>query len=1015
MKKLLLVWTLVLLGTSTLLAQRTVRGTITDANGEALFGASVLVKGTFTGTVTDIDGAYEVSMPDGASTLVFSYTGYTTQEVEVGASNVLDVVLQEGVTLEAAVVTALGIQREEKAIGYAVQKVDGDDVVGANTVSALDALSGKAAGVQITSASGAAGAASRIVLRGQTTFNGNNEALIVIDGVRVDNSENHTERSLGGVANSNRAMDINPNDIESITVLKGAAATALYGVEGARGVVLITTKKGNKGQGISVDYSTNYTISEVNKLQDLQTTYAQGVSGIYFDPEVNYGGLNFFKATSFGPRIDTMSYDGATDYPYHPNGRLVGQSDPNAKIPAESYRNDENFFQRGSMWSNNLSLSGGSDVTTYRFSFGHTTQTGIVPKNNYKRTNVGLASTTELFDNRLQASTSINYVRSGGRRIQQGSNTSGLMLGLLRTSASFDNANGLENPEDDPASYTLPDGSQRNYRGGAGYDNPYWVVNNSPFNDEVNRMYGNIRLAWDFSNWAILSTTLGTDFYSDIRKQEFEIGSNNVPAGQVLDDQWFYRQLDAYLNLTGSGSLSEDLSLSYNLGGNLFQYYQKNLYTQGDGLNFPGFRELTNTSAITTVNTIDRQKTASLFGSVDFGFKNMLYLTLTGRNDWISTLIVPNKEFNAGEIDVFYPSASLSFVFSELMESTWLSFAKLRLSVAQVGGGAPASFLTSTTFVAPSQPLLIYSLDDGWTNGILFPFKGNSGFTFLPRKGSEALVPSITTDYEAGLDLRFFNGRLGIDGTYYIRKSKDQILTIPIDNTTGFQRAVLNSGSLSTNGTEVVLNITPVRTPGFSWDIGVNFSTWKTYVDELAEGVPNQYLDGFTGTGIYNIAPDLDENGNVTNRYEYGQILGGAFQRVNASDGTYDPNLPYNPDGALVIDDSGSTDPNAADYNPNYGYPLADPIARVIGNPKPDFLMGINNTIRYKGLSLSFLFDIKQGGEMWNGTAGALTFFGMTALTEDRDPLNAEGFSDYENATHVFEGVLASDNATTNT
>ena len=985
-------------------AQRTVSGTVNDADGQPLIGASVLVKGTSTGTVTDIDGQYTVTVPEGAAQLTFSYVGYVTLEVDLGASNVVDVVLQEGVTLETALVTALGIEREEKAVGYAVQEVSGDDVARANTVSVIDALSGKAAGLQVTQASGAAGGSSRIVLRGQTSFDGNNEALIVVDGVRLDNSENNTERVLQGVAYSNRAMDINPNDIESVSVLKGAAATALYGVEGARGVIVITTKKGSQGKGLSVNYNVNYTMAEINKTLDLQDTYAQGVSGLYFGPETG-------MSLSWGPRIDTMAFDGATDYPYDPNGRLVGQSDPSAVAPARAYDNVDNFFQTGHTWSHNLAFSGGNDAGSYRVSFGRTDQLGVIPKNTYDRTNVGLSGAFDLFDDRFHINASINYARSGSRRVQQGSNTSGLTLGLYRTSPSFDNGNGLDDPVNDPASYTLPDGTQRNYRGGIGYDNPYWVVNNSPYFDEVNRTYGTLQLSWDFSPWATLSSTVGTDLYSDIRQQEFEIGSANAALGRVIDDEYFYRHLDAYLNLSGGGPLSSDFSLNYNLGANLYSQYLKNLFTDGNGLNFPGFRELANVNTISTTNTLDQQRTMALFASVDLGFRNFLYLTLTARNDWISTLIVPDQELQLDNIDVLYPSASMSFVFSELLDFEALSFGKLRLSYAQVGGGAPAAYLTGTTFIVPKTTQFIYSITDGWVNnGIDFPFRGVSGFTFNPRIGSNSLQPSLTTDYEAGLDLRFFNGRLGLDATYYHRKSEDQILVIPVDRTSGFQRAVVNSGSLSTQGGEVVLSLVPVRSKDFTWEITANFSKWRTFVDELAEGVNNQYLDGFTGTGIYNLGPETDEDGKVTKRFEYGQILGGAFQHANTADGvSFDPDLPYNPNGPLIIDDSGSPDPYASDYNPNYGYPLADPIARVIGNPNPDFLLGINNTLSYRNWSLSFLFDIKQGGQMWNGTQGALTFFGMTALTEDRDPLNADLLPDYENATHTFEGVLASD------
>ena len=380
-------------------------------------------------------------------------------------------------------------------------------------------------------------------------------------------------------------------------------------------------------------------------------------------------------------------------------------------------------------------------------------------------------------------------------------------------------------------------------------------------------------------------------------------------------------------------------------------------------------------------------RTAGIYGTLDFGYKNFLYLTLTGRNDWSSTLVNPNAEFSAGDISFFYPSVSLGLIFTEFMENDFLSFGKIRASYAEVGGGAPTPYSTSTAFLQPVYNLgTINDLNDGWTNGIGFPYQGVSGYVYNGVAGNPFLSPSKTRDVELGLDLRFFNNRIGLDLTGYNRNSDDQIIAINIPNTTGFQRAIVNSGELKTIGGEVVLNIAPIVQENFSWDVGFNFSKWKTTVESLPEGVQNQYLDGFTGTGIYNLAPETDENGNILNTFEFGQIRGGAFQRVNTDDGTFDPNMPYNPDGALVI----NNDPTSS----TYGFPLADPTPRVIGNPNPDWMLGITNTFRYKNLSVSFLFDIKEGGDIWNGTKGALTFFGRTEITENRGEVV------------VFDGVL---------
>lgn len=961
---------------------QTISGNIVDENNLPVIGANILAEGTSVGTITGIDGDFTMEVPAGVGNIVVSYTGYQTQTIPLEGQSQFFITMSEGTVLDEVVVTALGVSRVEKALGYAVQEVSSEVIRDANTVSAIDALAGAAAGVQVTSSSGAAGSASRIVLRGQTSFNGDNEALIVVDGVRLDNSEYHSERSLGGVANSNRAMDINPNDIESVSILKGAAATALYGIEGARGVILITTKRGNSG-GLKVDVGTNLTFSQINNVVGLNDVHTQGWSGSWAGPSTAF----IPSAVSWGAHKDDLYWDGS-DYKWDRNGQL--STDASAGPKFQPYDNVDNFFKTGTTWNNNISISGGSDAADYRFSFGHSDEKGVAPKNTFTRYNLGLNLGSKALDDKLSLRFVANYAKTGGRRIQQGSNISGVMLGLLRTPISFDNANGSADPANDVSAYQFEDNSQRNYRAGGGYDNPFWIVNNTPFFDNVNRFFGNINATYSFSDWFNIGTTLGTDFYTDNRVQRFEIGSRNAPAGQVIEDNYNYRHTDFYFNLLGSGNIATDLSLSYNVGMNLYDQSLKNTYVQGDGLNFFGFPQLGNTGSISSTIANTNIKTAGLFGTVDLGFQNFLYLTVTGRNDWSSTLIDPTSDFDPGAISFFYPSVSLGIVFTEKLDIPGLSFGKLRLSYAEVGGGAPGAYSTSTPYILPIQNAgTINDINDGWTNGLGFPFQGVSGLVYSGVAGNPFLKPSRTKDIELGADLRFLNDRVGLDVTYYTRESVDQIIAINIPNSTGFQRAVVNSGELNTVGGEVVLTLNPVSTPDFDWNVAFNFSKWKTTVESLPEGVPNQYLDGFTGTGVYNIAPETDDNGNITSTFEYGQILGGAFQHVNAPDGTFDPDLPYNPDGALVIND----DPTSS----GYGFPLADPVARVVGNPNPDFLLGITNTIQYKGLSVSFLFDIKEGGDIWNGTKGALTFFGRTELTENRGTVT------------VFDGVKSSD------
>ncbi len=949
-------------------SQRTITGTISDDKGETLVGASVLLKGTTIGTVSDVDGKYSLSVPNEGGTFIVSYTGHTTLELPIGVSNILDVKLDQGVLLTETVVTALGISKSDKVLGYAAQQVNGNDIVKANTTNVIDALAGQVSGAQVSSSGGAVGASSRIVLRGQTTLSGDNQALIVVDGLRIDNSAYQTEGATGGVAQSNRAIDINPNDIESISVLKGGAASALYGVDGAKGVVVITTKKGSskKGKGFSVDFSSTATFSKISQTQALNQIYAKGSGG-------TLAGYATATSTSWGPLISDVAYDGVAN-DYDPNGNLVLKTNAAAKTPANSY-DPYKLFQTGLGLQNSLALATNlGDNSSIRFSLGNSNEEGIVPLNTLNRITTGISTRSNLLDNKLRISTSFNYVNEKSRRIQQGSNVSGLMLGLVRTTPTFDNSFGLADPLNDDdgtgrnRAIYLSDGRQRNYRNGGGYDNPYWVILKNPYNDQVNRFYGNIDLTYEFTKLFQVNAKLGTDQFSDARVQAYEINSRSYPAGRVIDDDYFVRIQDFYLNILGNTNITNDITFSYTVGAN---HYDKTVVNQtiiGDGLAFPGYTSVNN-AATTNIGLFnDNRRSFGLYATTDLGFKNFLYLTLTGRNDWSSTLIAPTAPFDASKISFFYPSVSTSFVFSELMpKSNVFNFGKLRVSYGTVGGGAPTAFSTYTPYIKPGP-------GDGWTNGITFPYNGNVGYRLSRTKGNDVnLVPSTTTDFEIGTDLKLVDSRISISASYYTRKTKDAIINVPIASSTGYNAATLNSGQLTTTGYDITLGIIPIRTKDFNWNINMNFTKWTTIVDKLADGVDNQFLGGFTNPGIFNFVGQ-----------QYGQIFGGAYERANNSDGTkFDASLPYNHKGAIII---------GAD-----GYPIVDPTNRVVGNPNPDFLLAINNSISYKGLRITALLDIKSGGEIWNGTLGALNNFGMSKIT-----------ADLRNTQYVFPGVTES-------
>ena len=908
---------------------------------------------------------FSVDVPEGNDMLVISYTGYATQEVDITGTNSVMITLNEGELLSEVVVTALGVERDEKALGYAVQEVKATDITRSGASNAVDALVGKAAGIQVTRSSGSVGGGSRILIRGVTSMVGDNQPLIVIDGVRTNNETLTSQANTAGTAVSNRLMDLNPEDIESISVLRGAAATALYGTAGATGVVLITTKSGKAGgDSFNVNFTSSMSFDNITQMIDLQDTYAQGWNGVYDDPSTG-------SSTSWGPRISELEY--ATDpnhpnapganafnsegvYIYDKNGFLVPAGTGNGQA-ARVFNNVEPFFQTGNQLTNSLSIEGGGETATFRLSMSDLRADGVIPNEEYERKTVKLSSTIQPTD-KLTLASSVNYTKSDYVRVQQGSNTSGLLLGMLRTPASFDNAFGFtpEQAVDEPSSYQFPDNRQRNYRGGGGYDNPYWTINNALGFEAVDRTFGNIKADYSFSNWFNLGLNMGFDLTSDRRKQEFEINSRTNAGGAILIDEFATNQFDNYLTLSGSGPLNDDISFNYLAGVNSFSFETSRQNVRGDGLVFFGFRDISNATALSSFNDIERFRTLGFYGQVEFGYRSFLYLTLSARQDYDSRLGVPGDDFDLGGTGFFYPSTSLSFVFSELMDnSSLLSFGKLRLSWAQVGAGPPNPYSTSSVYVSPA-------IGDGWGDDITFPISGVSGFDQSSLLGNAELTPELSTTLELGLDLRFLNNRLGLDATYYRTNTKDAILNASLAPSTGYTNVWLNSGEMTSQGIELVLNATPVSNDKFSWDTQVNFTKSESIVDRLAPGIERLFLAGFSSAGTYLV------EGN-----QYGAIFGGAYLREDSgTERDTDLNIPG---GQVVIND----DPNS----PEYGYEAVDPVQRAIGNPNPDFIIGWNNSFTFGKFSANFLLDWRQGGDLWNGTAWALSFFGRSQLTAD--------------------------------
>lgn len=913
MKKSLLLIVIMFCSIGAIIAQRTITGKVTDGKGEAIIGANVLAKGASTGAATDVDGKYTISIPNGVTAIVISYVGFETQEITLGASNVIDVALRENAkVLTDVVVTALGIAKKDKAIGYGVSKVTGSSVASSGEVNAVQGLAAKASGVQVISSAGVPGASSKILLRGNSTFTGENQPLFVVDGVPYDNQTNSVvagdypfNGNLQGVNESNRGLDLNPNDIENITILKGPSASALYGTRAANGVILITTKTGRKG--LSVDYGVSFDRSEVNKLPEFQTKYGQG----------NGGGAK----NAAGAIVE--------------EGKL--EATPNSWGPkaAKVYDNFDNYFQKANSWSNNLSISGGNDKSIFRFSYRNDDQTGIVPNTYLKRNTFRVNASTGT--DKVSVSASLAYTNSNGNKAQNGSNLSGVMLPLLRMPADFNIIGG-----DGPNGYDNRDGSQYTYL--SNYDNPLWTAYHNTQVSKVNRITGNVKLDYSPLNWLTLTYRIGTDVYNDARKQIFDIGSNNIGSnGELWETNNKHEEINSDFIVSATKKFG-NLGTRLAVGNQLNHRFDQAIFARGRDLTIPNFYNLGNSSVLYADENSRTKRIAGAFFTLDLDYKDFIYLNLAGRNDWASTFGPQAKN------SFFYPSASLSFVVSELLpQNNTLSFLKVRGAFAKAGR-EPVAYSSRTYFTKPF-------ITDGFTDGFGFPYTGVNGFGYSATLGNAALRPEINTSYEGGIEAKFLKNRISLSATYYNQLASDLLVARPIASSTGFQASQSNSGEMRNTGIELDLDIDIVKGNGFNWTLGGVFTRNRSEVLKLADGVDQISLESaFTGIGSYAIVGQ-----------PYGAIYGSKWKR--------------NADGKLIIGAN--------------GLPLREAAEGYIGNPYPDWLAGIRNTFSYKGLRLYGLLDIRQGGDLWGGTIFRLNRIGKMAATANR--------SDF----YVIEGVKA--------
>jgi TonB-linked SusC/RagA family outer membrane protein len=876
------------------------KGKVLSGNDKLpLPGASVVLKGSLSGTMTDENGDFSIKVPAGAALRV-SFTGYTTAEISPGSRTFLEVSLEEDVSmLSEVVVTALGITREKRALGYSVQELGGKQITEARETNLLNALSGKISGVQVTSSSGTPGGSSRLVIRGASSIGSNNQPLFVVDGVPIDNGN---YGSSTGVDYGNGAGAINPDDVESINVLKGPSAAALYGSRGANGVVVITTKSGKGSKGIGVSVNSNTTFERPLRLPEWQNEYGQGAAGEFSYVDGRGGGINDGVDESWGPRLD-----GRLIPQYNsPIVNGVRQATPWIARPD----NVKSFFELGKTFTNNFSVTGGNESGDFRLSFTNLDQEGILPNTDYYRRTVSLNAGWNLTP-KLNIRATGNYVLDGS------DNRQALGLQFIWFGRQVD-------VEDLRDFYTPGTIYHRNWNDNY-FTNPYYQMNLSTRENQKDRLYGNITATYKFTDWLQLMARTGTDFYQDRRKTKNAARLPRLGSATLYDSyneqQVFVRESNSDFLFNANKSFGS-WDVTANLGGNhRSNFYQTN-YMGATELAIPRVWNMGNSrQRPVTTNYWSEKVINSLYASANLGYKNYLFIDLTARNDWSSALPKGNNSY-------FYPSVAVSGVLTDMfnIKSKVLSFAKIRAGYALVGNDTDAYNLINT-----------YDYKDAW--GTTPTLAEPNGML------NAALKPEITTSFELGAELKFWGNRAGLDVTYYSQESSDQILNVNVSTATGYTSKLLNAGMLTNKGVEVQLNVKPVVTGSFSWEIGLNWARNRNKVVELAEGLDTYQINQGINIRGMGVEARIGE--------PYGAFFGQGFLRA--------------PDGSII-------------YNAQ-GQPQIDPVRRVLGNFTPDWIGGIQNTFTYKNLSLSSLIDMKIGGDMFSQSVNIGRFTGVLAET----------------------------------
>ncbi|MFO8236186.1 MAG: SusC/RagA family TonB-linked outer membrane protein [Bacteroidales bacterium] len=977
MKKLTFLITLLLFFAFQAAAQTEISGTVTDAEtGEPIPGVSVVVKEQESvGTTTNMDGEYNLTgIPSDAETLIFSFVGMQTQEVPIEGRSTINVEMQSAVQeMEEVVVTALGISREKKALGYSVQDMAGDDINEAKETNFISSLSGRTSGVNIKQPNTMGGSAN-IVIRGRSSLLGNNQALFVVDGVIVDNSiTNDNTGGWGGYDYGNAASDINPDNIESISVLKSAAATALYGSRASNGAIVIETKSGEKREKLGITVNSSYQMTEFDPatMPKWQDKYGAGYGAPYYlyayddpadadqwDPyflnrDINGDG----ELQKVAPTWDDASWGApfSADLEYvpwynlHPLSENFGETVPWESPGKNSYRA---FFEKGYKYTNSIALEGGGETTNYRVNYTRLDESGNLPNSEIERNTLNFSGSLDLSD-KWTAEAAANYLNSRTLgRYGTGYNGINPMQQIGQWTQVNVDYSKLEK-------YEYEDGSQRTWNWHdpqddlrAYYmDNPYWTRYKNYTNDGRDRVYGFTKLSYEAFDWLTLSVNLTNDYYSTFREERMAIGS--AITGDLPD---YTKNLRNFNEFNGKfhAQFNKDIG-DWGISGLLGTSMERrdvlitNSTTEG-GLALPDFYDIDNSVAPPTVDEGEiHEGVNSVYGQASVGWKDMAYVDVTGRNDESSTLPEDNNSY-------FYPSVSGSLILSEfnaVKNLGFFSYAKLSANYAEVGSSTSA-YRTTRSY------------------NILKPWDGYSRLSIPTQKNNPDLRPEITKSWEVGTDLRFFNDRAGINATYYQASTYDQILPLSTSSASGYYTQMINAGEMENIGVELTLDGTPVETNAFSWNFTVNWSKNENKVVSLGDDIDNI---------LYFSAWDVT---------------------VNATEGE--------PAGAIKGTDYVYHEDNGKPMVNDGGMPMRTDKDKILGNINPDWNAGISNRFSYRNLTLRVLVDIQQGGDIYSVNTKYGQATGVYEETAGKNPRGGDIRGDLEDdGGYLYEDFVKED------